>query len=107
MAAVLGVAAVVCVTAAVAGEMLQDLKVGHILGGTPWKMQLGDMMGVLVAAAVMFIPLVILHQGDIAMGGTGLGGQSLPGAAGQPDGHPRQGHRRRTTWPGRSSSSAC
>ncbi len=78
VAAVLGVAAVACVTAAVAGEMLQDLKVGHILGGTPWKMQLGDMMGVLVAAAVMFIPLVILNQGDIAMGGTGLGGKAYP-----------------------------
>jgi len=78
IAAVLGVAAVACVTAAVAGEMLQDLKVGHILGGTPWKMQLGDMMGVLVAAAVMFIPLVILNQGDIAMGGTGLGGKAYP-----------------------------
>jgi putative OPT family oligopeptide transporter len=78
VAAVLGVAAVACVTAAVAGEMLQDLKVGHILGGTPWKMQLGDMMGVALAAAVMFIPLVILHQGDIAMGGTGLGGKAYP-----------------------------
>ena len=78
VAAVLGVAAVACVTAAVAGEMLQDLKVGHILGGTPWKMQLGDMIGVLLAAAVMFIPLVILNQGDIAMGGTGLGGKAYP-----------------------------
>ena len=37
--AVLGVAAVVCVSAAVAGEMLQDLKAGYILGGTPWRMQ--------------------------------------------------------------------
>ena len=78
VAAVLGVAAVACVTAAVAGEMLQDLKVGHILGGTPWKMQLGDMLGVALAAAVMFIPLVILNQGDIAMGGTGLGGKAYP-----------------------------
>ena len=78
VAAVLGVAAVACVTAAVAGEMLQDLKVGHILGGTPWKMQVGDLIGVLLAAAVMFIPLVILNQGDIAMGGTGLGGKAYP-----------------------------
>ena len=78
MAAVLGVAAVVCVAAAVAGEMLQDLKVGHILGGTPWKMQVGDLIGVALAAAVMFFPLVILHQGDIAMGGTGLGGKAYP-----------------------------
>jgi putative OPT family oligopeptide transporter len=78
VAAVLGVAAVVCVSSAVAGEMLQDLKVGHILGGTPWKMQLGDMIGVLVAAAVLFWPLVILHQGDINMGGEGFGGKNLP-----------------------------
>ncbi len=78
VAAVLGVAAVVCVAAAVAGEMLQDLKVGHILGGTPWKMQVGDIIGVVLASAVMFIPLVILHQGDINTGGTGFGGKALP-----------------------------
>lgn len=78
VAAVLGVAAVVCVAAAVAGEMLQDLKVGHILGGTPWKMQLGDIIGVVLASVVMFIPLVILHQGDINTGGQGFGGKALP-----------------------------
>lgn len=78
VAAVLGVAAVVCVAAAVAGEMLQDLKAGHILGGTPWKMQVGDIIGVVVAASVMFIPLLILHEGDIKMGGTGFGGDALP-----------------------------
>jgi putative OPT family oligopeptide transporter len=78
VAAVLGVAAVVCVAAAVAGEMLQDLKAGHILGGTPWKMQVGDILGILVAASVMFIPLLILHEGDIKSGGTGFGGDALP-----------------------------
>ncbi|HOI29961.1 MAG TPA: oligopeptide transporter, OPT family [Melioribacteraceae bacterium] len=78
VAAVLGVAAVVCVSAAVAGEMLQDLKAGHILGGTPWKMQIGDLIGIAVSAAVMFIPLIILHEGDIKMGGTGFGGEKLP-----------------------------
>jgi putative OPT family oligopeptide transporter len=78
VAAVLGVAAVVCVAAAVAGEMLQDLKVGHILGGTPWKMQIGDLIGIALAASVMFVPLVVLHEGDILSGGTGFGGRSLP-----------------------------
>jgi putative OPT family oligopeptide transporter len=68
VAAVLGVAAVVCVSAAVAGEMLQDLKVGYILGGTPWRMQIGDLLGVALASAVMFLPLVVLHQGDINAG---------------------------------------
>jgi len=78
VAAVLGVAAVVCVAAAVAGEMLQDLKAGHFLGGTPWRMQLGDIIGVIVASSIMFIPLLILHEGDIKMGGTGFGGDKLP-----------------------------
>ncbi|MBE3125735.1 MAG: oligopeptide transporter, OPT family [Acidobacteria bacterium] len=61
VAAVLGVAAVVCVSSAVAGEMLQDLKVGHILGGTPWKMQAGNILGILVASLVMYFPLMLLH----------------------------------------------
>lgn len=83
IAAVLGVAAIVCVSAAVAGEMLQDLKAGHILGGTPWRMQIGDIIGVVVSAAVMFIPLFILHEGDVAKGiqegyTGGFGSRELP-----------------------------
>ncbi|MGP0019144.1 MAG: OPT family oligopeptide transporter [Candidatus Sulfotelmatobacter sp.] len=62
VAAVLGVAAVICVSSAVAGEMLQDLKVGHILGGTPAKMQIGDLLGVLVASLVLFFPLAVLDK---------------------------------------------
>lgn len=62
VAAVLGVAAVVCVSSAVAGEMLQDLKVGHILGGTPSKMQIGDLFGIIVASLVLFFPLSSLDK---------------------------------------------
>lgn len=68
VASVLGVAAIVCVSAAVAGEMLQDLKAGHILGGTPWRMQIGDILGVVMAGLVMFGVLVFLNDGDIAKG---------------------------------------
>jgi putative OPT family oligopeptide transporter len=77
VAAVLGVAGVVCVSAAVAGEMLQDLKVGHILGGTPWRMQIGDLIGVVVASLVMFYPLVYLHEGFTKKTGIGFGGADL------------------------------
>ena len=73
----LAVAGVICVSAAVAGEMLQDLKVGHILGGTPWKMQAGDIIGTLASSAVMLYPIMILHEGNIKAGGTGLGGKDL------------------------------
>jgi putative OPT family oligopeptide transporter len=79
VAAVLGVAAVVCVSSAVAGEMLQDLKVGHILGGTPWKMQVGDVIGVILAGLVMFFPLYVLHNSDLAAhpANGGFGGPNL------------------------------
>jgi len=79
VAAVLGVAAVVCVSSAVAGEMLQDLKVGHILGGTPRKMQIGDIIGVVLAGLVMFFPLYVLHNSDLASNPAGgFGGKALP-----------------------------
>jgi putative OPT family oligopeptide transporter len=77
VAAVLGVAAVVCVSSAVAGEMLQDLKVGHILGGTPRSMQIGDFLGVAVASALLYFPLLVLHQGNINAGGIGFGDKEL------------------------------
>jgi putative OPT family oligopeptide transporter len=60
VSAVLGVAAVVCVSSAVAGEMLQDLKVGHILGGTPWKMQIGNIFGILLSSMVLYFPIMLL-----------------------------------------------
>jgi putative OPT family oligopeptide transporter len=62
IAAVLGVAAVVCVSSAVAGEMLQDLKAGHILGGTPAKMQMGDLFGIAASSLALFFPLMWLHR---------------------------------------------
>jgi len=62
VAAVLGVAAVICVSSAVAGEMLQDLKVGYILGGTPAKMEIGDLLGIVVASLVLFFPLALLDK---------------------------------------------
>jgi putative OPT family oligopeptide transporter len=78
VAAVLGVAAVVCCMCGVAGDMLQDLKVGKLLGGTPWKMEIGEIIGVIAAALVMYVPLFILHVGDMKMGGVGFGGKDLP-----------------------------
>jgi putative OPT family oligopeptide transporter len=77
VAAVLGVAAVVCVSSAVAGEMLQDLKVGHFLGGTPWRMQVGDILGVVFASVLLYFPLLVLHQGNINAGGQGFGDRQL------------------------------
>src|SRR3984893_9085433 len=60
--AVLSVAAVVCVSSAVAGELLQDFKVGYILGGTPRRMQVAELVAVVVASLVMYFPLALLNN---------------------------------------------
>ncbi len=65
ISAVLIVAAFTCVSVSVAGEMMQDLKAGHILGGTPWRMQLGDVFGIVSASLIMFLVLSVLHLGNI------------------------------------------
>ncbi len=70
--AALAVASVVCVVAGVAGDMMQDLKVGQLLGGTPWKMQVGELIGVVFAALVLIFPIMLLHQAN------GIGSEELP-----------------------------
>jgi putative OPT family oligopeptide transporter len=60
--AVLSVAAVVCVSSAVAGELLQDFKVGYILGGTPRRIQVAELIAVVVASLVMYFPLALLNK---------------------------------------------
>jgi len=60
--AVLSVAAVVCVSSAVAGELLQDFKVGYILGGTPRRIQMAELIAVVVASLVMYFPVALLNK---------------------------------------------
>src|SRR6476646_5715253 len=75
--AVLAVAAVVCVSSAVSGELLQDFKVGYILGGTPRTIQITELIALVVASLVMYLPLLWLHQGNINKGGIGFGDRAL------------------------------
>jgi len=72
VAAVLGVAGVVCCACGIAGDMMQDLKVGQILGGTPSKMQLGEIIGVVVASLAMTPVLISLHKSFV------IGSAALP-----------------------------
>lgn len=60
--AVLGVAGVVCCAAGIAGDMMQDLKVGHILGGTPWRMELAELVGVVFAALALIYPMAVMDR---------------------------------------------
>ena len=75
--AVLGVATVVCVSSAVAGELLQDFKVGWILGGTPRSIQIVELIAVVCACLVMYFPVMVLHFGNINQGGIGFGDPQL------------------------------
>ncbi len=61
-AAVLAVGAVVCISAAVAGDTSQDLKTGFLVGATPRRQQMGELVGVLTSAAVMGGVLVVLNE---------------------------------------------
>ncbi|MDD5656280.1 MAG: oligopeptide transporter, OPT family [Elusimicrobia bacterium] len=60
-ATALFVGAVVCIAAANAGATSQDLKTGFIVGATPYKQQLGLIIGVLASVAVIGVTLFLLH----------------------------------------------
>jgi len=55
------VGGVVCCAAAIGGDVLQDLKAGHLVGATPWKQQVMEAVGVVAAAVVLAPTLSLLH----------------------------------------------
>jgi putative OPT family oligopeptide transporter len=75
--AVLGVSAVVCCAICVSGSLIQDLKVGHILGGTPRKMEIAEIIATITTSFVLVFPMLWLHQANIKMGGIGIGDRAL------------------------------
>lgn len=77
-AAVLGVASVIAVAISTSGSLIQDLKAGHLLGGTPWKMQVVEIVAVVLLALFLLLPIMALHEASIAGGGIGIGGRDLP-----------------------------
>ncbi len=62
MLATLGVAGVVCCAACTAGDICQDLKIGHILGATPKKLQLGELIGVMIPAFIIAPIMQLLNN---------------------------------------------
>jgi putative OPT family oligopeptide transporter len=60
--AVLGIAGVICCSSGIAGDMMQDLKVGHILGGSPRKMEIAEIIGVIFAALFLAFAIMALHE---------------------------------------------
>jgi putative OPT family oligopeptide transporter len=67
------IGAVVCCAASIAGDNLQDLKTGYIVGATPWKQQVMLAIGTL-SGAVVIAPVLWLLQKAY-----GFAGQAVPG----------------------------
>ena len=61
--AVIFLAGLICSAAAIAGDNMQDLKCGHVVGATPWRQQVFQVVGVVAAALVIPFVLNILDQG--------------------------------------------
>jgi putative OPT family oligopeptide transporter len=72
MTTALGVGAVICCAAAIAGDVMQDFKTGQLLGSTPKALQMGEMIAVLAMAMVIAPILMLLHNAYT------IGGPELP-----------------------------
>lgn len=66
-AAALLIGAVVCCAAAMGGDNLQDLKTGYLVGATPWKQQVMQVVGV-VTGALVIVPVLTLLQAKYGIG---------------------------------------
>ena len=73
MVATLGIAAIVCCVACTSGDVCNDLKTGSLVGASPFKQQIMQILGVFVAAFVMAPILTLLHDNTPG----GIGGKEL------------------------------
>lgn len=70
--ATLIVGSVLCIAIGVSGDMSQDLKTGYLLGATPKKQQMGQFIGLVSAAAVMGMVIIMLNEVYV------IGSEKLP-----------------------------
>ena len=59
----LSIGGLVCIAAANAGATSQDLKTGFLIGATPWKQQVGLMVGVSASVLVIGLTLILMNEG--------------------------------------------
>ena len=62
MKGAIAIGSVICIIAAMAGDTSQDLKTGYILGATPKKQQIGELIGAVVSAVTIGGVLVLLDS---------------------------------------------
>lgn len=74
MVAAIAIGAVICIIAAIAGDTSQDLKTGYIVGATPKRQQIGELIGVVASAVAIGAILYLLNAA------WGYGSTQLPAA---------------------------
>lgn len=72
MTGAIAIGSVICIVAAIAGDTSQDLKTGYILGATPKKQQIGELIGVVAAGLAIGGVLYLLNRA------WGYGGTEVP-----------------------------
>ena len=72
MTAAIAIGSVICIVAAIAGDTSQDLKTGYLLGATPKKQQIGELLGVVVSGLAIGGVLYLLNAA------WGYGGAEVP-----------------------------
>ena len=72
MTAAIAIGSVICIVAAIAGDTSQDLKTGYLLGATPKKQQIGELLGVVVSGLAIGGVLNLLNAA------WGYGGAEVP-----------------------------
>lgn len=61
MTAAIAIGSVICIVAAIAGDTSQDLKTGYIVGATPYKQQIGELIGVVASSIAIGAILYLLN----------------------------------------------
>ncbi|OUQ27299.1 oligopeptide transporter, OPT family [Lachnoclostridium sp. An131] len=74
MVGAIAIGGIICIVAAIAGDTSQDLKAGFIVGATPKKQQIGELLGVVVSALSVGFVLYLLNEA------WGYGTEDLPAA---------------------------
>ncbi len=62
MTASIAIGSIICIVAAISGDTSQDLKTGYLLGSTPKKQQIGEIIGVIAAALAIGGTLYLLDS---------------------------------------------
>lgn len=62
MKGAIAIGSVICIIAAMAGDTSQDLKTGYLLGATPKKQQIGELIGVFFSSLTIGVVLILLDR---------------------------------------------